>query len=163
MFAASIIENIAFEAEAEVEKIKTILSELHIDLKKLPNGLDTEIFKIFDQNGIEMSGGEGQKVAIARSIYKAADLIILDEPTAALDPIAEKEVYTHFDNLTGNKTSIFISHRLSSCHLSDKILVFDNGRIVQRGSHKKLLEDKTGLYYKMFSTQAKNYKKENVR
>lgn len=163
LFAASIIENIAFEAEAEVEKIKTILSELHIDLKKLPNGLDTEIFKIFDQNGIEMSGGEGQKVAIARSIYKAADLIILDEPTAALDPIAEKEVYTHFDNLTGNKTSIFISHRLSSCHLSDKILVFDNGRIVQRGSHKKLLEDKTGLYYKMFSTQAKNYKKENVR
>ena len=163
LFAASIIENIAFEAEAEVEKIKTILNELHIDLKKLPDGLYTEIFKIFDENGIEMSGGEGQKVAIARSIYKEADLIILDEPTAALDPIAEKEVYTHFDNLTGNKTSIFISHRLSSCHLSDKILVFDYGRIVQEGSHKKLLEDKTGLYYKMFSTQAKNYKKENVR
>lgn len=157
LFAATIEENITFGNESDSQKIIDILSELGFKTEKLKYGIKTQVYKIFDNEGIEFSGGESQKIAIARSIYKDSQIIILDEPTAALDPISEKEIYENFEKLTQNRTSIFISHRLSSCKLSDRILVFEDGNIVQEGTHTELLKDKEKLYYKMFSTQAHNY------
>ena len=107
-----------------------------------------------------LSGGERQKIAIARALYKDAPFILLDEPTAALDPVAEYEVYSAFDEVVGGKTAIYISHRLSSCRFCNDIVVFDKGRIVQRGSHTKLMEDEEGIYYSLWTAQAKYYKNE---
>lgn len=157
LFATSIEENIIFGDKVNSEKLVDLLAGLGFDTETLKNGIKTQVFKIFDSEGIEFSGGESQKIAIARSIHKNSKIIILDEPTAALDPISEKDIYINFDKLTQKRTSIFISHRLSSCKLSDRILVFENGKIVQEGSHSELLEDKENLYYQMFSTQAQNY------
>ena len=113
---------------------------------------------MFVENGIEPSGGEGQKLAIARALYKNAPIVVLDEPTAALDPISEYEVYKNFDKLVYGKTAIYISHRLSSCRFCDRIIVFNDGSIVEEGSHDELMKNTDGLYFKMYSTQAKHYK-----
>lgn len=110
-----------------------------------------------DKDGVEISGGEAQKIALARALYKDAPVVILDEPTAALDPIAEQEIYSGFRNLVGSKTAIFISHRLSSCRFCDEILVFHEGRLVQRGSHDALLAEDGGRYSMMWQAQAKYY------
>ena len=115
------------------------------------------INKQFDENGVELSGGEGQKLAIARALYKDAPMIILDEPTSALDPVAEYEMYRHFDNLVKGRTAIYISHRLSSTRFTDKIAVLSEGRLVEYGSHRELIGNKDGLYSKMFTIQAENY------
>ena len=104
-----------------------------------------------------MSGGEAQKIAIARALYKDAAFIILDEPTAALDPLAEAEVYEKFNEMVGNRTAVYISHRLSSCKFCDDILVFDKGAVVQHGSHEALLDDSDGKYYALWNAQAKYY------
>ena len=104
-------------------------------------GLETPIYRNFDTDGVEISGGEAQKIALARALYRDTPFIILDEPTAALDPIAEAEIYAKFDEIAGDKTTIYISHRLSSCRLCDRILVFHEGRIVQSGTHRELLAD----------------------
>ncbi len=125
-------------------------------IDKLSNGIDTNISKEFDSNGIEFSGGEGQKLAMARTLYKNAPVIILDEPTSALDPIAEAEIYAKFHDITRDKTAIYISHRLSSCRFCDKIAVLDNGEIVQYGNHKELMES-DGLYSTMWNMQAQYY------
>lgn len=103
--------------------------------------------------------GEQQKIAIARALYKDAPFVILDEPTAALDPISEYEIYSKFNELVKDKTSIYISHRMSSCRFCDDIMVFDNGKIVQRGSHDKLMEDKDNIYSKLWNAQASYYTK----
>src|SRR5699024_2759524 len=100
-------------------------------LKSMPKGLDTFLYKKLDKDGVEISGGEAQKIAIARALYKDAPFIVLDEPTAALDPIAEADIYSKFDSIAGDKTAIYISHRLSSCKFCDEIAVFDHGAIVQ--------------------------------
>ncbi len=100
------------------------------------------------------------KIAIARALYKDAPFIILDEPTAALDPIAEAEIYEKFDEITGDKTAIYISHRLSSCKFCDKITVFDHGQIVQMGSHEELLAEEKGKYYSLWHAQAQYYEEE---
>lgn len=104
----------------------------------MPEGLNTYLYKDFNKNGIIISGGEAQKIAIARAIYKNAPFIILDEPTAALDPIAEAEIYEKFNEITGDKTAIYISHRLSSCKFCDKIVVFHERSVIQTGTHQEL-------------------------
>ena len=108
---------------------------------------------------MEISGGEAQKVALARALYKDAPFIVLDEPTAALDPIAEAEIYTKFNELVGEKTAIYISHRLSSCKFCDEIAVFEDGAVVQRGSHEELMQEKDGLYFELWNAQAQYYEK----
>ena len=109
-----------------------------------------------EDNGVEISGGEAQKIAIARALYKDAPFVILDEPTSALDPVAEYEIYQHFDKMVQGKTSIYISHRMSSCRFCDKILVFDQGQIVEEGNHEELMAG-DGLYSKLWNAQAQYY------
>ena len=125
----------------------------------MPKGLETPIYKHFDDEGVNVSGGEAQKIALARALYRDAPFIILDEPTAALDPIAEAEIYSKFDEIVGDKTAIYISHRLSSCRFCDKIAVFDKGELVQLGSHEELLSDQNGKYYELWTAQAQYYTK----
>lgn len=119
-------------------------------------GLDTPVTPL-EESGEALSGGEMQKVAIARALYKDAAFVILDEPTAALDPLSEYEIYSHFDDLVRDKTSIYISHRMSSCRFCGDILVFQDGQIRERGSHEALLQ-RNGLYAAMWNAQAQYYK-----
>lgn len=122
----------------------------------MPNGIDTNLYR-YDKDGIEVSGGEAQKIAIARAIYKDSAFVILDEPTSALDPISEFEIYSKFNELVEDKKSIFISHRMSSCRFCDDIIVFDDGKIVQRGDHNTLIKDETNIYASLYNAQAKYY------
>lgn len=122
-----------------------------------PNKEYTYINKWFDKEGIEFSGGEMQKFAIARSIYKESQLVVLDEPTSALDPLSESKLYYDYNNIMGKVTTIFISHRLSSCRFCDKIIVLNGASIVQEGNHDSLMKDKNGLYHEMFTAQAQYY------
>ncbi len=126
-------------------------------LAKMPEGLDTYLYRDFSDRGVDVSGGEAQKIAIARALYKNSPFIVLDEPTAALDPIAEEEIYSKLNEIVEDKTAIYISHRLSSCRFCDEIVVFDNGRIVQKGGHKELVADKGGKYYELWYAQAQYY------
>lgn len=126
-------------------------------LETLPNGLETQLYKDFGDNGVEVSGGEAQKIAIARALYKDAPFIILDEPTAALDPIAEAEIYAKFNDISGDKTAIYISHRLSSCKFCDEIAVFHEGAVIQQGTHAELVADETGKYHELWNAQAQYY------
>ena len=115
------------------------------------------LFKEFAEDGVDVSGGEAQKIAIARALYKNAPFIILDEPTAALDPIAEAEIYAKFNDIAGDKTAVYISHRLSSCKFCDEIAVFDHGQVIQQGTHDSLLADEGGKYYALWMAQAQYY------
>ena len=108
-------------------------------------------------DGVNISGGEEQKIALARALYQNAAFLILDEPTAALDPIAEAEVYSSFNEIVGDRTAVYISHRISSCWFCDEIVVFDRGRIVQQGTHEELVEQTNCKYYELWSAQAKYY------
>ncbi len=126
-------------------------------LESLPQGLDTYLGKRLSKDGVDMSGGEEQKIALARAIYKDAPFIVLDEPTAALDPIAEAEIYSSFNDIVEDRTAIYISHRLSSCKFCDDILVFDKGAIVQQGSHELLVTDGDGKYHELWQAQAQYY------
>lgn len=134
------------------------LVELDGMVERLAKGLDTRIYKIFEEDGIEPSGGEQQKMAIARALFKNTPVLILDEPTAALDPVAEYEVYRQFHTLVGGKTAFYISHRLSSCRFCDRIAVFSDGKIAEYGSHEELAGIPGGIYAKMFEAQAQYYK-----
>ncbi|HBA48827.1 MAG TPA: ABC transporter ATP-binding protein [Lachnospiraceae bacterium] len=151
--------NVAGSAAYDREKAERLLEEAGFGERyhKMPQGLETPLYKDFDEDGVEISGGEAQKIALARALYKDAPFIILDEPTAALDPIAEAEIYAKFDEIAGDKTAIYISHRLSSCRFCDKIAVFHEGRIVQTGSHEELLSDPAGKYYELWNAQAQYY------
>lgn len=126
-------------------------------LDSLENGLETSLYRELDNDGINVSGGEAQKIAIARALYKDAPFIILDEPTAALDPIAEAEIYSKFNDIVGDKTAIYISHRLSSCKFCDEIVVFDHGNVIEQGTHDALIE-KNGKYTELWNAQAQYYK-----
>ena len=126
---------------------------------KLPEGMDTLLFKD-REGGVDISGGEAQKLALARALYKDAPFVVLDEPTAALDPISEAQVYAGFHEMVRDKTSIYISHRMSSCRFCDDIVVFRDGEIAERGSHEELLE-KQGHYAGLWHAQAKYYVTEN--
>lgn len=131
-------------------------------LKELPHGLDTYLGKSFHEEGVEISGGQLQKVAIVRALYKKADLVILDEPTSALDPLAEAEIYEQFNNLVKDKTAIYISHRMSSSVFCDRILLINQGQMEAFDSHENLMKRRDSLYFKLFTTQAKNYRLESL-
>lgn len=152
-------ENVAASHETDVDKVRKCLNDSGFGkrLAELPKGLETYLYKEYSDEGVEISGGEAQKIAIARALYKSAPFVLLDEPTAALDPMAESEIYTNFDQIVGKKTAVYISHRLSSCKFCDKIAVFKDGSLVQYGSHASLLEDTDGEYAVMWNKQAKYY------
>ena len=151
--------NVASSDRWDAAKVERLLDEVGFGdrYSKMPKKLDTPLYKDFDEDGVNVSGGEAQKIALSRALYKDAPFIILDEPTAALDPIAEAEIYSKFDEIVGDKTAIYISHRLSSCRFCDKIAVFDHGEIVQIGTHEELLADTTGKYYELWHAQAQYY------
>ena len=153
-------QNIAADTKVDIEKAeecikKTTLSER---FTSLPNVFDTYLYKDVSEKGVQISGGEAQKIALARALYKDSPVIVFDEPTAALDPIAEEEIYSNFNNITEDKTAIYISHRLSSCRFCDEITVFDNGEIVQKGTHDSLVKDEDGKYAQLWNAQAKYYR-----
>ena len=137
----------------EVRETKRGMEELTSDI---PN-VSEEATKDLDENGIQISGGEAQKIAIARALYKDAPFIILDDPTAALDPVAEAEIYSKFNDIVTDKTTVYISHRLSSCKFCDEIAVFHEGNVVQKGTHEELISDKSGKYYELWNAQAQYY------
>ncbi len=159
LLALPLGNNVSSAATWNEERAERCLREVGFGERydEMPKGLETPIYKNFDDDGVNVSGGEAQKIALARALYKDAPFIILDEPTAALDPIAESEIYAKFDEIVGDKTAIYISHRLSSCRFCDKIAVFDKGEIVQIGSHEELLADKDGKYYELWMAQAQYY------
>lgn len=159
LFAFSIKENIVLEDNCAEEELNRLTEQVGLrdKIKSLENGADTVLFKAFDENGIEPSGGEQQKIAIARALYKKAPVVILDEPTAALDPVAEYDIYRQFNTLVGGKTAIYISHRLSSCKFCDRIAVFSEGKIMEYGTHDDLVELDNGIYAEMFKAQAQYY------
>lgn len=159
LFAFPLGENVAASMEYDADKVTDCLERAGFGdrLQTMPAGLDTCLYKNFDKNGVEISGGEAQKIAMARALYKDAPFIVLDEPTAALDPIAEQEIYAHFNSVLDNKTAIFISHRLSSCRFADEIAVFEDGQIVQHGNHDNLLAEEEGTYYRLWHAQAQYY------
>ena len=158
LFAFSIDENICFKKAYNGQKLKSALEEsgLADKIDRLPLGKETPLFKVYDDAGIELSGGEGQKLGIARALYKDSPVIILDEPTSALDPVAEYEIYQRFGGLVKGKTSIYISHRLASVRFADNIIVLDKGVIVEKGAHDVLIEN-NGLYSTMYHMQADYY------
>lgn len=160
MFSTTVRNNIVNgnwkEPDKDIDKIIQ-MSDLESLINKLPNGVDTMMDKRLDSEGFEPSGGELQKLAIARALYRDAPIVILDEPTAALDPIAEYEVYKKFNELVGGKSAIYISHRLSSCQFCDKIAVFSDKTIKEYGSHSELVHRPGGIYAEMFATQAQYY------
>lgn len=160
LFAYSVRENIVFDNPPDGEKLVQAISKAGLGGKiaGLPAGLETAIYKALDDSGVEFSGGEGQKLAIARAIYKNAGVMILDEPTSTLDPIAEYELFSRLSDISGNKTTLFISHRLSSTRFCDRIFVLSNGVIAESGSHKSLINS-GGIYSDMFASQAKYYEK----
>lgn len=165
LFGFTIGENILFQEETlrsgeETQKLERLMKLVEMDefISKQEKGIDTTVFTVFDEEGIEPSGGEQQKIAIARALYKDAPVIILDEPTAALDPVAEYEIYRQFHTLVGEKTAIYISHRLSSCRFCDTIAVFADGKIQEYGSHDQLANIPNGIYAGMFEAQARYYR-----
>ena len=154
IFSLPLGENVASRQDYDEGRARHWLEEVgfpgKVDLK-------TCLYKDCDKEGVEISGGESQKLALARALYKDAPFIILDEPTAALDPIAEFALYSKFNGLVGDKTAIYISHRLSSCRFCDKIAVFEHGRLTQFGAHEELVRDERGKYYELWNAQAKYY------
>lgn len=159
LFSFKLGEVISCGKQFDSKRVEKCLSKANfIDWnEKMPNGLETYLYKEYDHSGIEISGGEAQKIAIARSLYKDASLIILDEPTAALDPVSEYEIYSKFDEIAEGKTAIYISHRLASCRFCDKIVVLDQGKIVEVGNHSDLIKNIHGQYYKLWNAQAQYY------
>ncbi len=159
LFAFSLAENVASSSEYEEQKVSQALDKVGLGekVKGYEKGVRQPLFHDFDENGTDLSGGEQQKVAIARAVYKDSEMMILDEPTAALDPYAEYEIYRKFGEITENKTLISISHRLSSCRTCNRIVVMGCGEILQNGSHEKLIEDTGGKYYELWKAQAQYY------
>ncbi len=149
-------ENIAASEKVDHERVQEAISRA--GLSERFESINDEVYvgKEYDESGINFSGGEKQKMAIARAIYKNAPFVIMDEPTAALDPLSECEVYAGFDKMVGNKTALYISHRLASCRFCKDILVFDRGNVIQRGTHEEL-EAQEGLYRRLWHAQAQYY------
>ena len=160
-YALSTYENISIgdiEREGNINAVRTAaeLSSAAGFINDLPENYNTPLTRIFEENGTELSIGQWQKLSVARAFYGKKDILILDEPTASLDAIAEQEIYSKFDELRKGKTAIFVSHRLSSATTADKIIVIDGGKVTEVGNHRELME-KQGTYYDLFSTQAKRY------
>ena len=158
-FALPLGQNVAGSTEYDRARAEQCLRDAGFGerLTDMPQGLDTYLYKYYETNGVDVSGGEAQKIALARTLYKDAPFIILDEPTAALDPIAESEIYASFHAIVGDKTALYISHRLSSCRFCNTVAVFDGGKLVQYGSHETLLNDRGGKYSELWNAQAQYY------
>lgn len=160
LFSFNIKENITFDKSEKIDDdlVLEVIDNVGLSEKvnELEKGIYTSLYKNFDKEGIELSGGQAQKLAIARAVHKNAPVIVLDEPTAALDPYAEYEIYTSFNKLIGENMAIYISHRLSSCKFCDKIAVFDEGELIELGNHKELVDNK-GKYATMWDAQAMYY------
>lgn len=159
LFSVPLSQNVTTSMDFDRERLLRCLDRAGISerVNELKYKEDTILYKDFDDEGVEISGGEAQKIAIARALYRDAPFVVLDEPTAALDPVSEFEIYRRFNSFTDGKTAVYISHRLSSCRFCDKIVVFDKGRIVQTGSHDELLQNADGKYYQLWSSQSKYY------
>lgn len=159
LFSLPLDENVAASVSCDKERLWDSLKKAGINerVMKMTKQEKTTLYKDFDENGVEISGGEAQKLALARALYRDASFIILDEPTAALDPISEYEIYERFNSLVGDKTAIYISHRLSSCRFCDKIAVFNDGQIVETGTHDELVADEGTKYNELWNAQARYY------
>lgn len=159
LFAFPLGQNVAADLSYDEKKVKECLKKVSFEerLKTMPEGLETYLYKELSEDGVDISGGEAQKIALARALYKETPLIVLDEPTAALDPIAEAAVYADFDHMVDNKTAVYVSHRLSSCRFCDEIMVFDDGQIVQKGTHEELVKNRDGKYFALWNAQAQYY------
>ena len=159
LFSFSLAENVAADTEYYAERVENCVRRAGLSdrLDTMENGIETCLYKDFDDKDVEISGVEMQKLCLARAIYKGSPFIVLDEPTAALDPISEHDIYTKFNGIVGTRTAIYISHRLSSCRFCDEITVMDNGRIAERGSHDELI-GKGGVYKELWTAQAEYYK-----
>lgn len=158
IFALDIRENITVTGQDD-GKIWEALRKAGVEdtVQKLPEKLDTLLFRNYHADGVDLSGGEKQKLAIARMLHKDTAVMVLDEPTAALDPRSELEIYEQVHRMAKEKTILYISHRMSSCHFSDRILVMEDGRIEEQGTHAKLMENRQ-LYYQMYQAQAEMYR-----
>ncbi|MCH5337463.1 MAG: ABC transporter ATP-binding protein [Acetatifactor sp.] len=162
IFSFSVAENVAAGPEFDRERVIKSLQDAGIydRVQEMKSGIDSRLLKDQqdgDEEGIEISGGEKQKIALARALYRDAPMVILDEPTSALDPIAEQDIYTRFNDMVTGKTAVFISHRMSSCRFCDEIVVFDEGKIVEHGTHDKLVADDKGVYHRMWEAQSQYY------
>lgn len=158
LFSMSLKENVSLSRKSDENRIQGIFDSLGISafVKKYKKGLNVRVHKDFDSDGFEPSGGVAQKIAISRAIYKDTPIIILDEPTAALDPKSESEIYEQFNELSKNKLAIFISHRMASTRFCDNIIVFKNGSIEEMGSHYELMKAHS-VYWNLFNMQSKYY------
>ena len=158
IFAYSVRENLCFDKNVEMSEMENAVRQVGMEerIAKLPKGMETSLYRKLDKEGVELSGGEGQKLAMARALCKNISLLIMDEPTSALDPLAEYRIFSDMRRISGYNTTIMISHRLSSSKYSDRILVFEKGQLVQSGSHKELM-GRAGLYRELYQVQAKYY------
>ena len=158
LLSLTISQNLACGGEQDKDRAMEVLSLVGMGerVEKMPEGVDTYIYNDYE-TGVETSGGEAQKIALARAVYKNAPFILLDEPTSALDPIAEYEIYKDFNEITTDRTAIYISHRLASCRFCHDIAVFHEGSHLQRGSHESLLSDTNGKYHELWNAQAQYY------
>lgn len=158
IFALDIRENITVTGQDD-EKVWEALRKAGVEntIQKFPQKLDTPLFRYYHTDGVDLSGGEKQKLAIARMLHRDTEVMVLDEPTAALDPRSELEIYEQVHKMAKQKTILYISHRMSSCHFSDMILVMESGRIVEQGTHARLMENRK-LYYQMYQAQAEMYR-----
>lgn len=159
LFAFELGQNVAASASYNMYKARECLEKAGFGrrLTTMPDGMKTCLYRDFDPHGVEISGGEAQKIALARALYRDAPFLVLDEPTAALDPVSEYEVYSQFNDNAGDKTAVYISHRLASCRFCDSIVVFHEGEVIQRGNHEQLLADRSGRYYELWNAQKQYY------
>ena len=159
LFALPLGQNIAASETCDTERAEDCIRKAALEdrYREMQDGLETWLYHDLSEKGVEISGGEAQKIALARALYKGSPVIVLDEPTAALDPIAEAQVYAGFSGMVEDRTAVYISHRLSSCQFCDEITVFDKGRIVQQGTHAELLENPEGKYRELWDAQAQYY------
>ena len=167
VFALPLSHNVLMKEPANDEERQLVIRSLEKaqfgeTLRTLPKGIDTILTKEFDDNGFVCSGGQAQKVAIARVFAKNPDIVILDEPSSALDPIAEYNMYRNMMQVSEGKTVFFISHRMSSARIADRIFFLEQGQVVESGTHDELMAQ-NGRYAKMFRLQAKNYKENHLQ
>lgn len=160
VFAFPISQNVSMNnlLETDREQVIKAIKDAGLDdkLETLPKGIDTQLLKVIDESGIDLSGGQRQRLALARALYKGAPIVVLDEPTSALDALAEKNLYERFDSMIGDKSSVYISHRLASTRFCNKIAMFMNGEMVEYGTHEELIAKK-GEYAHMFEVQSQYY------
>ena len=160
LYAFPMAENVSMKTPEETDRQRAeeclIRAGMKEKLETLKKGAETELLKIIYEDGVDLSGGEKQKLALARALYKDAPLVVLDEPTAALDPLAEAQLYQSFDKIIADKSAVYISHRLSSTRFCDRIIMMIDGRIVEYGTHEELMK-RGGEYAKMFRIQAQYY------